>query len=110
MVTTIKTKDGLISAFIEWGTVNADGSPNDKGKYIYVSECWVHEKARHKGFLIEMIARMFEESIESGKKISYEFVYFNRRKHGKISKTYCASHFLKHTRLNKLMKQEVDNG
>jgi len=102
MITTTKNDQGYVKSFIEWGIVDKDGVLDKDGKYLFVYDTWVHTEHRHTGLLKEMIARMFESSLE----YNYEFVYYRRDKYdGKVSRLYLATKFLKHTRLNEKIKQ-----
>ncbi len=108
MIVTLKNSEGYIKAFMNWNIVDQDGKVDDKGNYLFVYEAWVHPDHRNTLCLKEMIARVFEDSIKHYK---YEFVYYQSRKRGGMVRgPFLATNFLKHTRINKLIKEVVNYG
>lgn len=98
MIATVKTSEGLVYAFIEYGVIDKEGIPTKDGKYLFVYDAWIHNDHKNTGALREMIAQMFEATVG----YTYEFVMYNRDKYnGKPSRIYCASKYLKHTRIKK---------
>jgi len=96
MITTIKDEQGKIFGYAEWLIVDDDGNTDTDGRNMCVMDMWIHKDYRNAGFFQELIARMFEESLE----YSYEYVFYEREKYsGRPRNLTFISRFLRHTRL-----------
>lgn len=73
MVTDLKDSEGRIIAFCEWRIVGPSGYEVPNGEYIWVNDCWVHEKYRFKnkvGRIVDEILRMVPQA---------QYCYFQRK-------------------------------
>lgn len=73
MITSLKDNDGKIIAYVEWRVVGPSGYDVDQGEYVWVNDCWVHERYRgtHK------ISRMIDEVMNAVPLAQY--CYFQRK-------------------------------
>lgn len=46
MIDTLKNREGLAYAYVEWQVLDAAGYQSNDGQYIYVKNMWIHEKRR----------------------------------------------------------------
>mgnify|MGYP001569734798 CR=1 FL=1 len=78
MITTLKTNDRYIFAYIMWDTVDKDGQKDPNGEYLFIYDLWIHVSHRGQGALNELIG-MIDANPASK---SAKWVYWEREKYG----------------------------
>lgn len=83
MVEVIKDKDDKVIAFCEWNLLDRNGHFDDKGKYVWVQDLWIHDKHRGNGMLRDIINKIaLQRAPES------IICSFRRGKHNKRLRVY----------------------
>ena len=77
MIYTLKNKDGLIYAYLDWTLTDAEWKLKNDGEYFIVQDIWIHPDYRNKGLLKEFI-RKIKPNVPSAKWLVRE-----RREKGK---------------------------
>lgn len=91
MIETLKNKDGFVYAYSQYYIVNEAGDLDINGDRLFISEVWIHDEYRNTDCLSELCRLMFENN-DTQKTL---YVYWKRRKYGKMSKLYPISKFFK---------------
>lgn len=74
MITDLKTKDGLVFAYIEWFVLDGQDRSVNYGEYLYVITAWIHEGYRNKKHFAELIDKMCEHPFNMYTKfVQWEF-------------------------------------
>lgn len=83
MIASLKDSDGKIIGYMEWQVVDERGKWKNGGEYLYIEDVWLHPSERRKS-LFKLIQLVVDHYFAFNCKWSY----WERRKYGKISKTY----------------------
>lgn len=84
MITTLKTDDRYVLAYILWDTVDDEGHNTPTGEYLYIYDLWIHPSHRGNGVLKNLIKQIDDN--EASK--SAKWVYWIREKYGeRLSKS-----------------------
>jgi len=91
MIATYKDDKGNIQAVAEWWLVNIDGTFNDKGDYVWISELENNKDYRHKGLIKYFIKKICDATPNA------KYGYFWRKKKypNKRQKMYSRKSWLK---------------
>jgi len=55
MISSLKTREGLIYAFIEWSILDEQGKFKSRGEFIYIHDVWIYKKYRNRETLWTLI-------------------------------------------------------
>lgn len=81
MITTLKTNENFIAAYIEWLIVNKNGQLENNGEYIYIKNCWIHEDYRHDDILYRLSKMIYEHPYaKNSKKVYWAISKYNGKK------------------------------
>ena len=98
MISTLKTTDGFIEAYIEWRVVNDLGKMKENGEYIYVADLWIHPSARFKGAIKDLIVLIDQDE----RSHNAHSVYWTNLKHKeRITPTYTKERLLRKVQYGK---------
>lgn len=105
MITTLTTNTGLVYAYITWNVTNKQDQLDDKGEYVNVGGCWIHESYRGNGVMTKLIESIFDAEKQS----NIAYIFYEREKGNKKSGIIPIYKFLKHTKYRKTI-MEAQNG
>jgi len=79
----IVRENGEIKAVLEWWTVNADGTFNDKGLYCWLAEVEISKSYRNNG-TIGILKNFYKEIIKKAPQVKCAYYQRLNRKNKKI--------------------------
>lgn len=82
MISSLKNKDGLIYAYIEWQVVNAKGQYEDNGSHVYIADIWVQENHRNRGIMKRLLGKIKKHKFANG---AYEMYWVRKKYNDRLS-------------------------